>query len=177
MWSSTVSAACVVMMMMMTMTKAVAMPKGAGQSRHSARTHRKSSDGVVVETVPLQLDPSALVPPRHARPLQNISVSPWTYNFIGGPLFAARLSGLRGPGGPEPGVQTHHAPGAAAAPGQVSGGGIRGGAPLPLPAGVPPPRCGLHLHPTRGPTSRLKTSRDQDQLLENWTDSNLLWDV
>ncbi|XP_056267934.1 interleukin 17a/f1 isoform X2 [Pseudoliparis swirei] len=80
MWSSTVSAACVVMMMMMTMTKAVAMPKGAGQSRHSARTHRKSSDGVVVETVPLQLDPSALVPPRHARPLQNISVSPWTYN-------------------------------------------------------------------------------------------------
>ncbi|TNN21840.1 hypothetical protein EYF80_068048 [Liparis tanakae] len=67
------------MMVMMMMTKAAAMPKGAGQSRHSARTHRKSSDGAAVETVPLQLDPSALVPPRHGRPLQNVSVSPWTY--------------------------------------------------------------------------------------------------
>ncbi|XP_034384477.1 interleukin 17a/f1 [Cyclopterus lumpus] len=75
MFSSNVMAACVMMMMMMTM-----MTKAAGQSKHSARTHRKSSDGAAVETVPLQLDPRALVPPRHTRPMQNTSVSPWTYN-------------------------------------------------------------------------------------------------
>lgn len=34
---------------------------------------------------------------------------------VRGPMSAAWLSGLRGPGGPQPGVQTHHATGAAAA--------------------------------------------------------------
>ncbi|XP_044057181.1 interleukin 17a/f1 [Siniperca chuatsi] len=83
--SCKVTAACVVaMMMMMVMmmtTEAAAMPKAGGQSRHSAKTHRKSSDGAVVETVPLQLDPNALVPTRNIRPLENASISPWAYNI------------------------------------------------------------------------------------------------
>ncbi|XP_075939314.1 interleukin 17a/f1 [Anarhichas minor] len=68
------------MVMMMMTTEAAAMPKGGGQSKHSARTHRKSSDGATVQTVPLQLDPNVVVPPRTMRPLQNVSISPWTYN-------------------------------------------------------------------------------------------------
>ncbi|XP_054471836.1 interleukin-17F-like [Anoplopoma fimbria] len=83
--SNKVTAVCVAMMMMMMMmmmtTEAAAMPKAGGHSKHSARTHRKSSDGAVVETVPLQLDPSALVVSRSIRPLQNASISPWTYNI------------------------------------------------------------------------------------------------
>ncbi|XP_068449718.1 interleukin 17a/f1 [Clinocottus analis] len=86
MFSSRATAACMMMvtmtmMIMMMMTaEAAAVPKAAGQSKHSARTHRKSSDGAAVEIVPLQLDPNAMVPSRPARPLQNASVSPWTYN-------------------------------------------------------------------------------------------------
>ncbi|XP_030266913.1 interleukin-17F-like isoform X1 [Sparus aurata] len=79
--SSTVTAVCMVaMMMMMMMTEAAAMPKGGGQSRHSLKAHRKTSDGAVVETIPLQLDTSFLVPSKPIRPLENVSISPWTYN-------------------------------------------------------------------------------------------------
>ncbi|KAF6734618.1 Interleukin-17F [Oryzias melastigma] len=49
------------MMMMMAATETAAVPKGS-------------------KTVQLLLDPSALVPSRIFRPLQNVSISPWTYN-------------------------------------------------------------------------------------------------
>ncbi|XP_022606149.1 interleukin-17F-like [Seriola dumerili] len=77
------TAACVVavmmMMMMMTVTEAAAMLKPGGHSKHPSKTHRKS-DGATVETVPLQLDANSLVPSRNIRPLENDSISPWTYN-------------------------------------------------------------------------------------------------
>ncbi|XP_073320764.1 interleukin 17a/f1 [Pagrus major] len=82
--NSRVTAVCMVammMMMMMMMSEAAAMPKGGGQSKHSVKTHRKTSDGVAVETVPLQVDPNFLVPSRPLRPLENVSISPWTYNI------------------------------------------------------------------------------------------------
>nr|UBR18738.1 interleukin 17A/F1 [Lateolabrax maculatus] len=80
------------MMMIMIMTEAAAMPK----SKHSVKTHRKSSDGAMVETVPLQLDPNALVPSRHIRPLQNASISPWTHNIShDDSLFPPTLSEAR----------------------------------------------------------------------------------
>lgn len=78
-----------------------------------------------------------------------------------GSLSAHRLSDPEGTGGPPPGVQAHHAPGAAAAPRQVGRGRVEGGATLPLPPGVPPGRRGLHLRPTRRPKPRLKSSRDR----------------
>ncbi|XP_070764786.1 interleukin 17a/f1 [Enoplosus armatus] len=94
--SSKVTAACVVLMVMMMMiTEVAAMPKAGGQSKHS-KTHRKSSDGAAVETVPLQLDPSALVPTRNIRPLENASVSPWAYNVShDDSLFPPMLSEAR----------------------------------------------------------------------------------
>ncbi|XP_061731699.1 interleukin 17a/f1 [Nerophis ophidion] len=46
----------------------------------SAVKHRRHS-GPRTDTVPLQLNPSLLAPPRTFRPLQNDSISPWTYNF------------------------------------------------------------------------------------------------
>lgn len=67
-------------MMMMMMAEVTAMPKGS-QSRHSTKGHRKSSDDAAVETVPLQLDPSTLVPDRNIRPLENASISPWIYKY------------------------------------------------------------------------------------------------
>nr|UOV22684.1 interleukin 17F2 [Gasterosteus aculeatus] len=70
---SRVTAVCVMTMMMMMMATE-AVPKAGGQSRHTARSHRK------LETVPLQLDPGAVAPPTHTRALQNASLSPWTYN-------------------------------------------------------------------------------------------------
>lgn len=73
---------------------------------------------------------------------------------VGGSLSAARLSGLRGPGGSEPGVQTHHAPGAAA----TTHRSTRDGA-LPLPPGVPPHRGGLHLRPACDPNPAMRASR------------------
>lgn len=170
--------------------EAAAMPK------HS-KTHKKS-DGAAVETVPLQLDLNSFVPARNIRPLENASISPWTYKYasiklqwtktvewsfnhrikdlsllslhpqhlpwwlpvppgaVGGSLFAARLSGLTGCGGSEPGVQTYLAPGAGAAEGQVCR--CRGRAQLPLQIGIPPHRCGLHLCPTHSPhTPTMKT--------------------
>ncbi|XP_031696698.1 interleukin-17F-like [Anarrhichthys ocellatus] len=78
--NATAVVAMMMMVMVMMMSEAAAMPKGGGQSKHSARTHRKSSDGATVQTVPLQLDPNVVVPPRTMRPLQNASISPWTYN-------------------------------------------------------------------------------------------------
>ncbi|XP_071346098.1 interleukin 17a/f1 [Trachinotus anak] len=85
--SGKVTAACVVavmmmmmmMMMMMTLTEGAAMLKEGSHSKHSGRTHKKS-DGAAVEMVPLQLDPNSLVPSRNIRPLENASISPWTYN-------------------------------------------------------------------------------------------------
>ncbi|GLD55682.1 interleukin-17F-like protein [Lates japonicus] len=47
--------------------------------KHS-KTHKKS-DGAAVETIPLQLDPNSFVPTRNIRPLENASISPWTYNI------------------------------------------------------------------------------------------------
>ncbi|KAK2854333.1 hypothetical protein Q5P01_006994 [Channa striata] len=67
--------------MLMMLTEAAAMPKGSDQSKHSEKQHKKPSDGTVVDTVPLQLDPKALVAPRTIRPLENASISPWTYNM------------------------------------------------------------------------------------------------
>nr|ALV83410.1 interleukin 17A/F1 [Miichthys miiuy] len=80
--SSKVTAACVALMMMMMITiqEAAAMPKVGGQSKHSGKTHKRSSEDVAVETVPLQLDASALVATKIIRPLENASISPWTYN-------------------------------------------------------------------------------------------------
>lgn len=66
---------------------------------------------------------------------------------VRGPVSAARMPEPGGEGGPEPGVQTHHAPGSGAAPGQ----GRRGGPQLPLSPGVPPHRGGLHLREARRP--------------------------
>ncbi|XP_040895315.1 interleukin 17a/f1 [Toxotes jaculatrix] len=81
--SSKVKAACavavMVMMMMMMMVEAAAMPKPGGQTKHSAKTHKKS-EGAAVEMVHLQLDPSSLILTRNIRPLENASISPWTYN-------------------------------------------------------------------------------------------------
>nr|UOV22697.1 interleukin 17F1 [Oostethus manadensis] len=45
----------------------------------SAKTHRTSS-GATIETVPVHINPKALVSSRAFRPLQNDSISPWTYN-------------------------------------------------------------------------------------------------
>ncbi|XP_034425834.1 interleukin 17a/f1 [Hippoglossus hippoglossus] len=78
--SNKVMAACVVaMMMMMMMSEAGAMPRAGGQSKHSARTRNKTHDAAA-GMVPLQLDPRALVPITNIRPLENASISPWTYN-------------------------------------------------------------------------------------------------
>ncbi|XP_076591796.1 interleukin 17a/f1 [Chaetodon auriga] len=96
--SSKVTAVCVVamMMMMMMMTEAAAMPKAGGQLKHSVRGHRKSSDGAAVETVPLQLDPNAFALTGNIRPLENASISPWTYNVsYDESLFPPRLSEAR----------------------------------------------------------------------------------
>ncbi|CAG5849396.1 unnamed protein product, partial [Menidia menidia] len=41
---------------------------------------RSSSGGPALQTVPLMLDPSMLVPSPHIRPLESASISPWTYN-------------------------------------------------------------------------------------------------
>ncbi|XP_078112036.1 interleukin 17a/f1 [Sander vitreus] len=97
--NSSLTAVCVVAMMMvmvMVMSEAAAMPKPDGQSKHSAKTHRKSLDEALVETVTLELDPKALVPIRTARPLQNASISPWTYNVsLDDTLFPPVLSEAR----------------------------------------------------------------------------------
>lgn len=66
----------VIVMVAAAVMEAAAVPKAGGQSKHSAKTHRKSS---AVETVQLRLDPSVLVPSGNIRPLENASISPWTY--------------------------------------------------------------------------------------------------
>ncbi|KAM8894931.1 interleukin 17a/f1 [Spinachia spinachia] len=97
--STKVKAVCVIMMMMMMMMMIMATeatPKAGGQSKHMARSHRKSTGSAAVETVPLHLDPSAVAPPTHTRALQNASVSPWTYNvFRDDALFPPMLSEAR----------------------------------------------------------------------------------
>lgn len=67
-----------IMMVAAAVMEVAAAPKAGGHSKHSAKTHRKLS-AVEVETVQLQLDPSVLVPSGNIRPLENASISPWTY--------------------------------------------------------------------------------------------------
>ncbi|XP_072237271.1 interleukin 17a/f1 [Leuresthes tenuis] len=67
--SKTMAVRAILMMMMMMMMNAAAKP------------HKKSSEGAAVETVPLMLDPSTLVPTKSIHPLENASISPWTYNI------------------------------------------------------------------------------------------------
>uniref|UniRef100_A0A665WVD2 Interleukin 17a/f1 n=1 Tax=Echeneis naucrates TaxID=173247 RepID=A0A665WVD2_ECHNA len=70
---------CVVaMMMVMMMAEGAAMPKEGAHLRHSPNTH-KTSDRAI-KTVPLELDASSMVPAKPMRPLENSSISPWTYN-------------------------------------------------------------------------------------------------
>lgn len=70
---------CLMMVMVaVAVMEAAAVLKAGGQSKHSAKTHRKPA-AVEVETVQLQLDPSVLVPSGNIRPLENASISPWTY--------------------------------------------------------------------------------------------------
>ncbi|KAM4744343.1 uncharacterized protein FYW61_000448 [Anableps anableps] len=66
-----VSAVLMVTVMMMMVATAEAAPKH----------HRKPSGGSAEETVSLHLDPSVLLPSRNFRPLQNASISPWTYQM------------------------------------------------------------------------------------------------
>ncbi|KAM7015986.1 interleukin 17a/f1 [Tautogolabrus adspersus] len=70
-----VAASLMMMMMMMMMTE------GAAVTKHSGKTHRKSSGGASLETVPLQLDHNTFSHIRNIRPLHNASISPWTYNI------------------------------------------------------------------------------------------------
>lgn len=67
-------------------------------------------------------------------------------------MSAAGLPELRGEGGPEPGVQTHNAPGPGAAPGQGGGPQLR------LPPGVTPHRGGLHLREARRSSPAVRTT-------------------
>ncbi|KAF3686169.1 Interleukin-17F [Channa argus] len=70
MFSSKMMVACVLaVVMMMMLADAAAVAK-----------HKKTSDGTEGDTVPLQLNPRALLAPRTIRPLENASISPWTYN-------------------------------------------------------------------------------------------------
>ncbi|XP_074513347.1 interleukin-17F-like [Sebastes fasciatus] len=94
--SSKVMAACVVAMMMMMMM----MAEGAALTKHPAKTHKNSSVEAAGKMVHLQIDPKAFVPIKTTRPLQDASISPWTYNTTQDdsllhPLSEARCS-LRG---------------------------------------------------------------------------------
>ncbi|XP_053186952.1 interleukin 17a/f1 [Scomber japonicus] len=88
--SCKMTAACMMammMMMMMMMSEVTAMPKGA--KHHHPREHKDSS----LETVPLQLDSNTMVPSKIIRPLENSSISPWTYKVSHDPsLHPAMLS-------------------------------------------------------------------------------------
>ncbi|XP_047437548.1 interleukin 17a/f1 [Mugil cephalus] len=59
----------VMVVMVVMVTEVAAVPK-----------HRRSPNGAAVETVPLQIDASTVVPSRNLRPLGNASISPWIYN-------------------------------------------------------------------------------------------------
>lgn len=61
----------------MAATLAAALPKPGGHLKRSVKANRKSP--AVMETVPLQLDPKTLVVTQKIRPLENVSISPWTY--------------------------------------------------------------------------------------------------
>ncbi|KAM9408332.1 interleukin-17F-like [Pholidichthys leucotaenia] len=66
-------AAMMVMILMMMAVTADAMPK-------ATRSHKKSVESAKAETVPLHVDPEVFSHHRNIRPLQNASISPWTYN-------------------------------------------------------------------------------------------------
>uniref|UniRef100_A0A673BZV7 Interleukin 17a/f1 n=1 Tax=Sphaeramia orbicularis TaxID=375764 RepID=A0A673BZV7_9TELE len=81
-FSSATSWGLMMMMMMMMMMAVVLVTDAAVGKSGGHSKHRKPVDGgAALETVPLQIDPDALVPPRNLRPLQNASISPWTYNI------------------------------------------------------------------------------------------------
>ncbi|XP_062274420.1 interleukin 17a/f1 [Scomber scombrus] len=79
------------MMMMMMMPEVTANPKGG--KHHHAKEHKVSSHEPSLETVPLQLDSNTMVPSKIIRPLENSSISPWTYKVSHDPsLHPAMLS-------------------------------------------------------------------------------------
>uniref|UniRef100_UPI0037E7316A interleukin 17a/f1 n=1 Tax=Semicossyphus pulcher TaxID=241346 RepID=UPI0037E7316A len=87
---SKVTVVCVAAMMMMMLITSEA----AAVSKRSAKTHKKSSEGS--QTVHLQLDPDTFGPTKNVRPLQNASISPWTYNVTHDEsLFPPMLSEAR----------------------------------------------------------------------------------
>ncbi|TWW67566.1 Interleukin-17A [Takifugu flavidus] len=65
--------------MMMVAALAAALPRPGGHLKRSVKANKKSP--AVMETVPLQLDPKNLVVTHNIRPLENVSISPWTYNI------------------------------------------------------------------------------------------------
>lgn len=65
------------MMMMVVAAEAAAVPKPGGHLKHLLKTNEKLS--ATVEMVSLQLDPDNLVLTQNMKPLENISISPWTY--------------------------------------------------------------------------------------------------
>ncbi|MED6257669.1 hypothetical protein ATANTOWER_029315 [Ataeniobius toweri] len=72
--NSKVTAICLVPLVMMMMIMMVTMTEAA------PKHNKKHSDNSAEETVSLLLNPDALVPSRNLRPLENASISPWTYN-------------------------------------------------------------------------------------------------
>ncbi|KAK5914841.1 hypothetical protein CesoFtcFv8_000489 [Champsocephalus esox] len=78
--SSKVTLFCVVAMMMM-MMKMMMVEAAAMPTAKHPRTHTEASDGAEAEMIPLQIDNQFLRHYRSVRPLQNASISPWTYNI------------------------------------------------------------------------------------------------
>ncbi|XP_061611877.1 interleukin-17F-like isoform X2 [Phyllopteryx taeniolatus] len=68
-----------VAMTMVLMTEGVAIVEADGQSKSSAKAHRKTREAPI-KTVALELNADVLVPSETFRPLHNRSISPWTYN-------------------------------------------------------------------------------------------------
>ncbi|XP_034016861.1 interleukin 17a/f1 [Thalassophryne amazonica] len=85
MWfTSKATAACALMVLMVLVMKETAARSTAdSHSKHLAKTHKSSdlSDGAESDFVALELDPKALHLPKHIRPVENVSISPWTYNI------------------------------------------------------------------------------------------------
>lgn len=62
------------MMMMRMMAESAAVLKAGSHWKH-----KDKKTLVQLENITLQLDPSALTQSRNLRPLENASISPWTY--------------------------------------------------------------------------------------------------
>lgn len=78
------------MMMMMVVVAVAAVPKPGGHLRHLLKANEKLS--APVEMVTLQLDATNLVPTQNMKPLENVSISPWTYKS--GHARVAKMSPL-----------------------------------------------------------------------------------